>query len=84
MYKNFFKRLFDFILSFILIFFLSPLYLIVAILVKIKLGSPIIFKQRRPGKDGKIFTLYKFRTMTNKKDDKGNLLPDEERLTKFR
>ena len=57
--------------------------LIVAILVRTKLGSPIIFKQERPGKNEKIFTLYKFRTMTDEKDDQGNLLPDEVRLTKF-
>ena len=62
---------------------LSPVLLIVAILVRIKLGSPIIFKQQRPGKNEKIFTLYKFRTMTEKKDGNGNLLPDAERLTKF-
>jgi len=59
-----------------------PLF-IVAILVRIKLGSPIIFKQERPGRDGKIFTLYKFRTMTDKRDERGELLPDSERLTKF-
>ena len=57
--------------------------IIIAILVRIKLGSPVIFKQERPGKNEKIFTLYKFRTMTNKKDENGNLLPDEKRLTKF-
>ena len=57
--------------------------LIIAILVRIKLGTPVIFKQQRPGKNEKIFTLYKFRTMTDKKDENGNLLPDSERLTKF-
>ena len=56
---------------------------ITALLVKVKLGSPVIFKQERPGLNGKIFTLYKFRTMTDKKDENGELLPDEERLTKF-
>ena len=62
---------------------LMPLMIIIAILVRIKLGSPVIFKQERPGKNEKIFTLYKFRTMTDKKDENGNLLPDSERLTKF-
>lgn len=62
---------------------LSPLLLVIAVLVRVKLKSPVIFKQERPGKDEKIFTLYKFRTMTDKKDSKGNLLPDEVRLTKF-
>lgn len=83
MYAKYFKRILDFILSLIAIIILSPVFLIVAILVKIKLGSPVIFKQERPGKDEKIFTLYKFRTMTDKKDENGNLLPDSERLTKF-
>ena len=59
------------------------LYDIIAILVRVKLGSPVIFKQLRPGKDEKIFCLYKFRTMTDKRDDRGQLLPDEQRLTKF-
>lgn len=83
MYAKYFKRMLDFILSLIALIILSPILLIVAILVRIKLGSPIIFKQQRPGKDEKIFTLYKFRTMTDKKDENGNLLPDSERLTKF-
>lgn len=83
MYAKYFKRILDFILSLIAIIILSPVFLIVAILVKIKLGSPVIFKQERPGKNEKIFTLYKFRTMTDKKDENGNLLPDSERLTKF-
>ncbi len=83
MYAKYFKRILDFILSLIAIIVLSPVFLIIAILVKIKLGSPIIFKQERPGKDEKIFTLYKFRTMTDEKDENGNLLPDEKRLTKF-
>ena len=65
------------------LFFLSPVLLVTAVLVRIKLGSPVIFKQKRPGKDEKIFTLYKFRTMTDKKDKDGNLLPDEVRLTSF-
>ena len=83
MYAKYFKRMLDFILSLIALIILSPILLIVAILVRIKLGSPIIFKQQRPGKDEKIFTLYKFRTMTDNKDENGNLLPDSERLTKF-
>lgn len=83
MYKHFFKRLIDFILSLIALIVLSPILLIVAILVRTKLGSPIIFKQERPGLNEKIFTLYKFRTMTDAKDEQGNLLPDEIRLTKF-
>lgn len=63
--------------------FLWPLYVVLAILVRIKLGSPIHFKQVRPGKNGKLFTIKKFRSMTNEKDENGNLLPDEIRLTKF-
>lgn len=83
MYKKYIKRILDFILSLVAIIVLSPILLISAILVRIKLGSPVIFKQKRPGKDEKIFTLYKFRTMTDEKDEQGNLLPDSERLTKF-
>ena len=83
MYKHFFKRLIDFILSLIALIVLSPILLIVALLVRTKLGSPVIFKQERPGLNEKIFTLYKFRTMTDAKDEQDNLLPDEIRLTKF-
>lgn len=83
MYRLFIKRLLDFLLSLIAIIILSPIIFIIAILVRIKLGSPIIFKQQRPGKNEKIFILYKFRTMTDEKDKNGNLLPDEIRLTKF-
>lgn len=83
MYKHFFKRLLDFFLSLIALIVLSPIILVVALLVKLKLGSPIIFKQKRPGKNEKIFTMYKFRTMTDATDENGNLLPDEERLPKF-
>lgn len=83
MYEKYFKRMLDFLLSLIALIVLSPIMAIVYILVRIKLGKPAIFKQERPGKDEKIFTLYKFRTMTDKKDDNGNLLPDSERLTKF-
>ena len=83
MYKHFFKRLFDSILSLTAIIVLSPIYIIVAVLVRIKLGSPVLFTQDRPGKDEKIFKMYKFRTMTSDTDEQGNLLPDEVRLTKF-
>ena len=83
MYKKFFKRFFDIVLSLIAIIVLSPVYIIVSILVLIFMGRPILFKQPRPGKSEKIFNMYKFRTMTNKKDKDGNLLPDEQRLPKF-
>lgn len=83
MYQKYIKRVFDFILSLIGLILLSPFFLIIAILVRIKLGSPILFKQQRPGKGEKIFTLYKFRTMTDDKSENGSLLSDEERLTKF-
>lgn len=83
MYKKFFKRFFDIVLSLIAIIILSPIYLIVSILVLIFMGWPILFKQPRPGKNEKIFNMYKFRTMTNKKDKDGNLLPDDQRLPKF-
>jgi lipopolysaccharide/colanic/teichoic acid biosynthesis glycosyltransferase len=83
MYKRFVKRCLDFLLSLIALIILSPVLLIVAILVRCKLGSPIIFKQQRPGLHEKIFCMYKFRTMTDAKDEQGNLLPDEVRLTKF-
>ena len=83
MYRKYIKRLLDFILSLFAIIILSPVLLIVALLVRIKLGSPVIFEQKRPGLNEKIFTLYKFRTMTDAKDEQGNLLPDEIRLTKF-
>lgn len=83
MYRLFFKRFLDFILSLLAIIILSPVYLIVALLVRIKLGSPVIFTQERPGKNEKIFKMYKFRTMTDDKDLNGNLLPDVKRLTKF-
>lgn len=83
MYRLFVKRLLDFVLSLIALIILSPVILIVALLVKIKLGSPVLFKQERPGKNEKIFKMYKFRTMTDEKDQDGNLLPDDVRLTKF-
>ena len=83
MYRKYFKRILDFILSLIALIILMPVMIIIYILVRIKLGKPVIFKQERPGKDEKIFTLYKFRTMTDEKDENGILLSDEERLTKF-
>lgn len=83
MYKKYFKRWMDIMLSITAIIVLSPVLAIVAVLVRIKLGSPVLFKQERPGKDEKIFKLYKFRTMTDEKDENGHLLPDEVRLTKF-
>lgn len=83
LYRNYFKRLMDFILSLVAIIILSPILLVVAILVRVKLGSPVIFKQKRPGLNEKIFTMYKFRTMTDEKDENGELLPDSVRLTKF-
>lgn len=82
-YEKHFKRPIDFICAFFAIMVFSWLYLIIAILVKVKLGSPIIFAQERPGKDEKTFKLFKFRTMTDEKDENGELLPDEQRLTKF-
>ncbi len=83
MYRKFGKRFLDILISGMALILLSPVFLTVAILVRVKLGSPIIFHQKRPGKDEKIFTLCKFRTMTDAKDEKGNLLPDEVRLTSF-
>ena len=83
MYRKYIKRILDFILSLIALVILSPIILVIAILVRIKLGSPVIFKQKRPGLNEKIFTLYKFRTMTDAKDENGNLLPENIRLTKF-
>lgn len=83
MYAKYIKRTLDLILSLMALIVLMPLMIIIGILVRINLGSPIIFRQKRPGKNEKIFTLYKFRTMTDKRDIDGNLLPDEYRLTKF-
>ena len=83
LYEKYIKRPMDFVLALLAIIVFSWLYLIIALLVRVKLGSPVIFKQPRPGKDEKIFNMYKFRTMTDKKDENGELLPDELRLTKF-
>lgn len=82
-YEKYIKRPQDFLCALAAMIVLSPVMLVTAILVRTKLGSPIIFKQERPGLNGKIFTLYKFRTMTDKKDENGNLLPDDVRLTSF-
>lgn len=83
MYKKYFKRLVDILCALAAIIVFSWLYIIVAVLVRIKLGSPVLFRQKRPGLDGKIFTLYKFRTMTDERNESGELLPDDVRLTKF-
>ena len=83
MYKNFFKRFLDIIVSLTFILCFWWLYVVIAILVRIKLGSPILFKQDRPGQNEKIFKMYKFRTMIDAKDGLGILLPDSERLTSF-
>lgn len=82
-YEKYIKRLLDVILSALALVILSPVLLIVAVLVRVRLGSPVIFRQPRPGRDGKIFDLYKFRTMTDERDAEGNLLPDGDRLTAF-
>ncbi|MCI8416504.1 MAG: sugar transferase [Lachnospiraceae bacterium] len=83
MYESIIKRLLDIVISFMVLTICSPIFVFVAIMVRIKLGSPVIFKQERPGKDEKIFILYKFRTMTDEKDKNGKLLPDDKRLGRF-
>ena len=83
MYKRFIKRFLDIVLSIIAIIILSPVYLILSVLVFVFMGWPVLFRQPRPGKDEKIFNMYKFRTMSNSKDKDGNMLPDELRLTRF-
>lgn len=83
LYEKYFKRLLDIMLSVIAIVLLLPIILLVSLLVYFKLGSPILFKQERPGKNERIFKMYKFRTMTDEKDEKGELLPDIVRLTAF-
>lgn len=83
MYKKYIKRVLDFVLSLTAIVILCPVWVVLAVLVRCRLGSPVIFKQERPGKNEKIFRMYKFRTMTDEKDREGNLLPDEQRLTSF-
>ena len=83
MYRKYIKRLLDIVISLCGIIVLSPVYLVLGILVRTKLGTPVIFRQERPGKDEKIFHLYKFRSMTDERDESGNLLSDEVRLTSF-
>lgn len=83
LYEKYFKRLLDIFCAALGIIFFSWLYILIAVMVKIKIGSPIIFRQPRPGKNEKIFNMYKFRTMTNECDENGILLPDDKRLTKF-
>ena len=82
-YKKYIKRFFDIVLSLCAIIVLSPIYIVLSLLVRFKLGSPVLFHQDRPGKDGKIFHMYKFRSMTDERDENGELLPDEVRLTSF-
>lgn len=82
-YRKYIKRLVDLVVSLIFLICFFWLYILLALLVKLKLGSPVIFKQERPGLNEKIFTMYKFRTMTDEKDEKGDLLPDKDRLTRF-
>lgn len=83
MYRKYVKRVMDVICALAAIIVFSWLFIIVGVMVRIKLGKPVIFTQARPGKDEKIFKLYKFRTMTDKKDEEGNLLPDDQRITSF-
>jgi len=83
MYRLFIKRLLDIVLSGMALVVLAPVYLVLAVLIRINLGAPVIFCQERPGRQGKVFKLYKFRTMTDERDEEGNLLPDEERLPRF-
>lgn len=82
-YEKYIKRPQDFVCALLASILLSPIFIVIALLVKIKLGSPVIFSQDRPGLNGKIFKMYKFRSMTNETDEMGRLLPDEQRLTSF-
>ena len=83
MYRNYLKRLFDIVSSCAVLIFTSPVLLFLALLIRIRLGAPVIFSQVRPGKDGKLFRLYKFRSMTDARDANGKFLPDAERMTSF-
>ena len=83
LYRDYIKRFLDIVLSAGAIIVLSPVMAVTAVLVRVKLGSPVIFKQKRPGKDERIFEMYKFRSMTDARDENGELLPDEVRLTSF-
>lgn len=82
-YEKYIKRPQDLLCALLALVLLSPVLMIIALLVRLKLGSPVLFRQNRPGKDGKIFKMYKFRTMTDERDENGVLLPDEDRLTPF-
>lgn len=82
-YEKYVKRMLDIVLSLTFILLFWWVYVIISLLVRVKLGSPVLFRQQRPGKDGKIFDMIKYRTMTDQRDEKGELLPDEMRLTKF-
>lgn len=82
-YRRFIKRILDFTISLISLIIFSPIFIVVAVLVRVKLGSPVFFRQKRPGKNENIFTIYKFRTMTDKRDENGNLCSDDIRLTSF-
>ena len=82
-YEKYIKRGLDFVLALAALVALSPVMLVTAVLIRIKLGSPVLFKQQRPGKDEKIFNMYKFRSMLDVRDENGKALPDEERLTPF-
>lgn len=83
MYQKYIKRLLDILISTTGIVVLSPVMLVTAFLVRMRLGRPVIFRQKRPGKDEQVFEMYKFRSMTDERDEEGNLLPDEVRLTNF-
>ena len=82
-YEKYVKRMLDIVLSLVFILLFWWVYVIISLLVRVKLGSPVLFRQQRPGKDGKVFDMIKYRTMTDQRDEKGELLPDEMRLTKF-
>ena len=82
-YEKYIKRPQDFLCALLACIVLSPVMLVIAILVKLKIGSPVLFAQERPGLHGEIFKLYKFCTMTNERDENGELLPEEQRLTSF-
>lgn len=82
-YEKYVKRMLDIVLSLVFILLFWWVYVIISLLVRVKLGSPVLFRQQRPGKDGKVFDMVKYRTMTDQRDEKGELLPDELRLTKF-
>jgi undecaprenyl phosphate N,N'-diacetylbacillosamine 1-phosphate transferase len=83
LYYIFFKRLIDVAVSFLVLILLSPVFMFIFLLVRVKLGSPVLFRQERPGRNEKLFVLYKFRTMTDERDINGELLPDDVRLTRF-